>query len=132
MRLHRRHALSIVGLGLLGVLSASLDWEAQAAQATTPLSVEQEHASLVPGYSGARSCRECHAEQVDEFGASNHYQWRGKFGVINDFCGYPDINFGPAKLTTVYGTQVDGGCATCHAGMGRAALRTRTTTTPTA
>jgi len=55
---------------------------------------------------------------VSEFGVANHYLWQGEFGVINDFCGYPDINFGPAKLTTVHGTQVDGGCATCHAGMG--------------
>ena len=32
-----------------------------------------------------------------QFRASNHYLWEGKLGAMNDFCGYPDINFGPAR-----------------------------------
>lgn len=77
-----------------------------------------QHGGRLLDYQGAATCQECHAGEVHEFAISNHYQWQGKFGVINDFCGYPDINFGPGKLTTVQGTQVDGGCATCHAGLG--------------
>ena len=77
-----------------------------------------EHAGMLLDYTGAGSCVECHATEVHQFSISNHYQWEGKFGAINDFCGYPDINFGPAKLTNVSGTLLDGGCATCHAGMG--------------
>ncbi|MEW5828041.1 MAG: hypothetical protein AB1846_04055 [Chloroflexota bacterium] len=76
------------------------------------------HKGRLLDYQGAATCQECHSDKVHEFSISNHYKWQGKFGVINDFCGYPDINFGPSKLTTIHGTQVDGGCATCHAGLG--------------
>ncbi len=119
MRLQQGHGLSIVALGLVALFTAAKERHVQAAQSAPPATVEAEHAALVPGYTGAGSCRECHTEQVEEFGGSNHYQWQGKFGSMNDFCGYPDINFGPAKLKTVYGTMVDGGCATCHPGMGQ-------------
>jgi hypothetical protein len=77
-----------------------------------------DHAGQRIAYKGAVSCQQCHATEVEEFANSNHYMWEGKFGSINDFCEYPDINFGPGKLTTVFGTLVDGGCSTCHAGMG--------------
>lgn len=77
-----------------------------------------QHAGQLLDYTGAETCQGCHPGEVHDFAASNHYQWAGKLGVLNDFCGYPDINFGPGKLTTTHGTQVDGGCATCHAGMG--------------
>ena len=104
MRLQQRHGLSIVALGLAALFTAAEERHVQAAQSAPPATVEAEHAALVPGYKGAGSCRECHTEQVEEFGGSNHYLWQGKFGAINDFCGYPDINFGPAKLKTVSGT----------------------------
>jgi len=77
-----------------------------------------QHAGRLLDYTGAGTCLECHTQEVHQFSISNHYLWEGKFGVINDFCGYPDINFGPSKLTNVSGTLLDGGCATCHAGMG--------------
>jgi hypothetical protein len=56
--------------------------------------------------------------EAQEAHASNHYQWAGKLGSINDFCGYPDINF-IGQLTNLDGNVVDGGCAICHAGMGQ-------------
>ncbi len=118
MAMHRTHGLA-AAVCLFGLLTATHDWPAQAASGTMRIQGEVPHAGLPAGYDGARACTECHTEQVVEFAASNHYQWQGKFGSINDFCGYPDINFGPSKLTTVYGTQVDGGCASCHAGMGQ-------------
>ena len=76
------------------------------------------HEGMLLDYTNASTCQECHSAEVHSFATSNHYQWKGKLGSINDFCGYPDINHGPAKLTTVSGTLVDGGCAACHAGMG--------------
>lgn len=77
-----------------------------------------DHAGRLLPYAGAATCLECHPGEVQAFAASNHYLWQGKLGAINDFCEYPDINLGPAKLTTVFGTQLDGGCLTCHAGLG--------------
>ncbi len=77
-----------------------------------------QHEGELLSYQGAATCLACHEEETHNFAASNHYQWEGKFNSINDFCSYPDINFGPGKLTTVNGTQVDGGCAICHAGLG--------------
>ncbi len=76
------------------------------------------HAGITLDYQGAATCVNCHAQEVHSFSLSNHYKWEGKLGVINDFCGYPDINFGPAKLKNINGILLDGGCATCHAGMG--------------
>jgi hypothetical protein len=77
-----------------------------------------QHEGELLSYQGAATCLECHEDEVHDFAASNHYLWEGKFGSINDFCSYPDINFGPGKLATVNDTQVDGGCAICHAGLG--------------
>jgi len=119
MRVHQKHGLTMIALGLPGLLAVALNWPALAAPEPVRIQGQDPHAGLPAGYDGARACEACHTGQVSEFGASNHYQWQGKFGSINDFCGYPDINFGPGKLTTVYGTQVDGGCASCHAGMGQ-------------
>ena len=71
----------------------------------------------------------CHLQQVQDAHGSLHYQWNGpapyasglatggKLGAINDFCGYPDINW-LSVLTNLDGQPTDGGCATCHAGMG--------------
>ena len=77
-----------------------------------------QHQGMLLNYTGAATCLGCHPDEVHQFTASNHYLWQGKLGAINDFCGYPDINFGPAKLTNVSGALLDGGCATCHAGLG--------------
>jgi hypothetical protein len=76
------------------------------------------HDGRLLDYQGAVTCMGCHDTETSDFAASNHYLWDGKFDAINDFCGYPDINFGPGKLTTVNAAQVDGGCAICHAGLG--------------
>lgn len=77
------------------------------------------------------TCISCHQAQADNMGASAHYRWRGdaggvsnltgdvgKLGGINDFCIYPDFNW-LAKLTNIDGQPVDGGCAACHAGLGK-------------
>ncbi len=77
-----------------------------------------EHEGEILDYVGAGTCLECHSDEVHSFASSNHFQWRGKLGAMNDFCGYANINLGPAKLKTVYGTMVDGGCTACHAGLG--------------
>lgn len=87
------------------------------------------HAGRFDRYEGSKTCAGCHATQVSEVHASVHYQWNGatpdvvnlasggKLHSINDFCGYPDINF-IGQLTNLNGQTVDGGCATCHTGMG--------------
>ena len=77
-----------------------------------------QHDGQLLSYLGAATCLNCHEDETLDFAVSNHYLWDGKFGTINDYCSYPDINFGPGKLTTVNGDQVDGGCAICHAGLG--------------
>jgi hypothetical protein len=83
-----------------------------------PLRKFIQHEGMLLSYEGAATCIACHEEETHDFATSNHYLWEGKFDSINDFCSYPDINFGPGKLTTVNNTQVDGGCAICHAGLG--------------
>ncbi len=113
----RRLRAALLAIGLLGAVAIARGEPIEAARLTPATSVLQSggfirHAGRLLDYNGAATCQECHAQEVQEFGVSNHYEWNGKFGVINDFCGYPDINFGPSKLTTVHGTQVDGGCAT--------------------
>lgn len=87
----------------------------QQVAATAQLLVNHQGDTFV--YQDGSSCAGCHAVEAQEAHASNHYQWAGKLGSINDFCGYPDINF-IGKLTNLLGQQVDGGCAVCHAGMG--------------
>ena len=120
---NQRLRVALLAIGLLSAIAITRGEPIEAARLNPITSAPQSggfirHAGRLLDYAGAGTCQACHARQVQEFGVSNHYQWQGKFGVINDFCGYPDINFGPGKLTTVHGTQVDGGCATCHAGMG--------------
>jgi hypothetical protein len=100
---------------------------------------ETPHAGLTfANYKGSETCRACHQQQTEEAHDSVHYQWKGmtphaffrdaagqlvnmgvagKLGGINDFCGYPDINF-IGILTTVDGNEISGGCAQCHTGGG--------------
>jgi hypothetical protein len=80
-------------------------------------------------YTGSATCVACHKDEVSEVHASVHYQWNGpspyvvnlasggKMHGINDFCGYAPINF-IGQLTNLDGQIVDGGCATCHVGLG--------------
>lgn len=68
-------------------------------------------------YEGSKTCNPCHEGRAQEVYTSEHYQWRGKLGTINDFCTYPDANWlfeFPANNTA--GTAA--GCATCHVGFG--------------
>ena len=95
---------------------------------SSPL-LDTSHAGRYDTYAGSATCRECHAAQTTEMHSALHYQWfgptpdvpemdgGGKLGGINDFCGYPDTNF-IGLLTNLDGEQVDGGCATCHVGLG--------------
>ncbi len=82
-----------------------------------PPPVEGSHAGRFDTYAGATTCLSCHRTQAVQVYNSEHYQWSGKFGAINDFCIYPDINM-IGKLTNIYGLQVDGGCLKCHTGLG--------------
>jgi hypothetical protein len=82
-----------------------------------PPPVEGSHAGRFDTYAGATTCLSCHRTQAVQVYNSEHYQWSGKFGAINDFCIYPDINT-IGKLTNVEGIEVDGGCLKCHPGMG--------------
>ena len=90
--------------------------------------MQNSHAGRYTTYEGSKTCNQCHGESQDVH-VSVHYQWHGptphvvnmesggKLGGINDFCGYPDINF-IGQLTNLNGETVDGGCAVCHVGMG--------------
>lgn len=142
-RNHKLTGTTLIALGLL--LLAGLAWQSPASAGDAPQSPAQvtltnrvflpilaanspstsspvegfiEHAGLTLKYEGASTCVGCHEQEVHTFSTSNHYQVKGKLGVINDFCGYPDINWGPGKLKNINGILLDGGCATCHAGMG--------------
>ncbi|MEZ4719221.1 MAG: hypothetical protein R2851_24495 [Caldilineaceae bacterium] len=87
------------------------------------------HRDAYQTYEGAVTCLRCHEEQARQVHGSVHYQWfgptpdvpdldgGGKLGGINDFCGFPDINF-IGQMVNLDGETVDGGCATCHVGMG--------------
>lgn len=71
----------------------------------------------VTTYEGSKTCNQCHEDKAQQVYASEHYQWKGKLGAINDFCTYPDANWlfeFPAGNTA--GTAA--GCATCHVGFG--------------
>ncbi len=97
----------------------------------TPTSppLNTSHAGRFTTYEGSKTCNECHLEQAQDMHSALHYQWSGpapdatnvetggKLGAINDFCGYPDINW-LGILTNLDGQPTDGGCATCHTGMG--------------
>ncbi len=87
------------------------------------------HRDAYSTYEGSATCIKCHLDQAQEVHGSVHYQWfgptpdvpamdgGGKLGGINDFCGYPDINF-IGQMVNLDGETVDGGCAACHVGMG--------------
>lgn len=93
-----------------------------------PPPAHTSYAGFYDTYEGSKTCNRCHDHSGDVH-ASVHYQWTGptphvvnmdhggKLGGINDFCGYPDINF-IGLLTNLDGDTVSGGCATCHVGMG--------------
>ena len=69
----------------------------------------------VTTYEGSKTCNQCHEDKAQQVYNSEHYQWKGKLGTINDFCTYPDANWlfeFPAPNTA--GTAA--GCATCHVG----------------
>ncbi len=87
----------------------------QQTASSSVLMVEHQGDSFV--YQNGSSCAGCHANEAQDALHSNHYEWAGKLGAINDFCGYPDINW-IGKMTNLLGEQVDGGCSTCHVGMG--------------
>ena len=87
-------------------------------------------------YEGSKTCGSTasgchHADKPLEVHGSGHYQWQGptpgvpnlggqiggKWGSINDFCAYPDINF-LFQMTNLANVPVVTGCGSCHAGMG--------------
>lgn len=75
------------------------------------------HANRFSSYEGTKTCLACHRTQALAVYASEHYQWKGKLGAINDFCIYPDVNH-IGRLTNVNGIEVDAGCGRCHIGLG--------------
>jgi hypothetical protein len=96
-----------------------------------PPVVTGSHAGRFASYEGTKTCLTCHLSEAKDMHASVHYQWlgdanealglgttwAGKYGGINDFCIFPDINW-IGQLTNADGLKVDGGCARCHAGLG--------------
>ena len=84
-------------------------------------------------YEGSKTCASCkeHIGKAEEVFGSAHYQLRGptpqvpnlggqmagKWGGINDFCGYPNINF-LFQLTGLDQTTSVTGCGACHVGRG--------------
>ncbi len=96
------------------------------------------HASLTT-YEGSATCITCHAKETSDLHSTVHYQWSGftpdvvggesggKATSLNDFCGYPGVNTWLGKMVNVDGVTVDGGCATCHVGIGAKPLPDQTT-----
>lgn len=72
----------------------------------------------VTTYEGSKTCNQCHQDKALQVYNSEHYQWKGKLGAINDFCTYPDANwlFEFPAVNNTAGTAA--GCATCHVGFG--------------
>lgn len=71
----------------------------------------------VTTYEGSKTCNQCHSDKANQVYTSEHYQWKGKLGAINDFCTYPDANWlfeFPANNTA----GIAAGCAVCHVGFG--------------
>ncbi len=95
------------------------------------------HASLTT-YEGSATCSKCHAKETSDLHSTVHYQWSGftpdvvggttggKATSLNDFCGYPGVNTWLGKMVNVDGASVDGGCATCHVGIGAKPLPDQT------
>jgi hypothetical protein len=91
-----------------------------------------DHAPLTT-YEGSKTCSttECHPGKALEVHGSVHYQWQGptpgvpnlggkiagKWGSINDFCTYPNINF-LFQMTNLVPATVVTGCGACHVGRG--------------
>jgi hypothetical protein len=99
--------LARMGLGLLTfALALGLAGNDRAA-------ARDHFAKGVTTYEGSKTCNQCHANKAKEVYASEHYQWKGKLGAINDFCTYPDINW---LFNFPIGSQGAAGCATCHVG----------------
>ena len=101
------HRMAGVGLGLIISFLAFGD-------ATQVQAADYDHfGNGVTTYEGSKTCNACHLDKAKEVYASEHYQWKGKLGAINDFCTYPDnnwlFNFPPNSLGAA-------GCATCHVG----------------
>ena len=137
MKSVKKASFILIGIGLLILGSLGLfqaDWPVLAAPSqgkhsselvfmpwvqkiNPPIKFIQHNNDLI-SYEGAFTCLECHEEEVHDFAVSNHYLWRGKIDSINDFCSYPNINFGLGRLTNINGNEVNGGCVICHAGMG--------------
>jgi hypothetical protein len=101
--------------------------------------VTGSHAGRFASFEGTKTCLTCHLSEAREMHSSVHYQWlgdageafglgttwAGKYGGINDFCIFPDINW-IGQLTNADGLKVDGGCARCHAGLGAKPLADET------
>lgn len=93
-----------------------------------------DHATKFSVYEGTKTCLGCHSTQGNDMFASVHYQWTGdnskaielkaagskasKMGGINNFCIQPDMNW-LTVFNKVDGTKGPGGCAVCHAGLGK-------------
>jgi hypothetical protein len=95
----------------LGIITLSL-----ALIIAVPANAAYNHfANGVTTYEGSKTCNQCHLDKAKEVYASEHYQWKGKLGAINDFCTYPDNNW---LFNFPIGSQSAAGCVTCHVGMG--------------
>ncbi|MDI6855095.1 MAG: multiheme c-type cytochrome [Deltaproteobacteria bacterium] len=71
----------------------------------------------VTTYEGSKTCNQCHEDKARQVYSSEHYQWKGKLGAINDFCTYPDANW-LFEFPTNNTEDAAAGCATCHVGFG--------------
>ncbi len=69
----------------------------------------------VTTYNGSATCNQCHSSKAQEVINSEHFQWAGKRGKINDFCTYPDTNW---LFEFPENSDKAAGCATCHVGFG--------------
>jgi len=83
--------------------------------ATNVQAAYNHFANGVTTYEGSKTCNECHLDKAKEVYASEHYQWKGKLGAINDFCTYPDSNW---LFNFPLGSQSAAGCASCHVSFG--------------
>jgi hypothetical protein len=95
-----------------GLIGFSL---AMAVAANVQAAGNNHFARGVTTYEGSKTCNRCHLDKAKEVYASEHYQWKGKLGAINDFCTYPDINW---LFNFPLGSTGAAGCATCHVGFG--------------